>query len=490
MSAAGSCSWPTTPPRPLAAAWSHTAANRADSGFRNSLLRVNSLAAARPAGPAAVEGVTAHAGCASLQEDVGREGGRMARVESCVTSLSWVPVDAMQSLRRLAVDLGVSQWDLPPPDRLERLDELLASDAIRFANQLRAWIEVEDGRVTGHGHLGRGHMGRTTLRAGSRQLVFPAVALPDLRPDAEAGATWVRFVQTAGGLSGVPLPRRVRRPPFVQVAAPTVWTTLALTIHADGSSQHEVVGASPFPRHWIYDQTGALVAKSGLVDYTRWQRSAFGRHTPWGDEESRPLVTRVETALERHLSRLVIDARPSFRRLKRGAALVKQGDPGSELFLLFEGVLAVEVDGRVVTEVGPGAIVGEMAVLEHDVMVVCAVPARLRDRPELSAALAAALGADPARLATMLQRSIGGTAAVTVAEVPVDCFGQIEPRLRGIEGLSFVRRPARGAPAGRRTATLRAVTGCRVAVVPEELLAREALAELAEGRSSQRPRQA
>jgi CRP-like cAMP-binding protein len=414
----------------------------------------------------------------------------MARVESSVTSLSWIPMDAMQGVGKLAIDLGIGQWDLPPPDRLERLDELLAADAVRFANQLRAWIEVEDGRVIGYGHLGRGHMGRTSLRAGPRQLVFPAVALPDLRPDPEVGATWVRFVQTAGGRSGLPLPRRVSRPPFVQVAAPTVWTTLALTIHADGSCQHQVVGASPFPRHWIYDHTGALAAKTGLVDLTGWQRGAFGRHSPWGDEESPALVTAVETALERRLSRLVIDAQPSFRKLKRGATLVEQGAPGSELFLLFEGVLAVEVDGRVITEVGPGAIVGEMAVLEHDVMLVCALPARLRDRPELLATVAAALGADPARLEARLGRGVGGTAAVTVAEVPVDRFRQIEPRLRAVEGLSFVRRPAKEAPAGRRAATLRAVTGCRVAVVPEGLLDREALAELAEGRSSERPRPA
>ena len=414
----------------------------------------------------------------------------MARVESCVTSLSWIPMDAMRGVGKLAVDLGVGHWDLPPPDRLERLDELLAADAIRFANQLRAWIEVEDGRVTGHGHLGRGHLGRTTLRVGPRQLVFAAVALPDLRPEPQVGATWVRFVQTAGGRSGVPLPRRVRRPPFVQVAAPTVWTTLALTIHADGSCQHEVVGASPFPRHWVYDHTGALVAKTGLVDFTAWQRSAFGGHTPWGDEESPALVTAVETALERRLSRLVIDARPSFRKLKRGATLVEQGAPGSELFLLFEGVLAVEVDGQVVAEVGPGAIVGEMALLEHDVMLVCAVPARVRGRPELLATMAAALGADQARLEVKLGSAVGETVAVTMAEVPVDRFRQIEPQLRAVEGLSFARRPARGAPAGRRTATLRAVTGCRVAVVPEGLLNREALAELAEGRSSERPRPA
>jgi hypothetical protein len=37
MSLAGGSSWSTTPPRPLVAACSHTAANPADSGFRNSL---------------------------------------------------------------------------------------------------------------------------------------------------------------------------------------------------------------------------------------------------------------------------------------------------------------------------------------------------------------------------------------------------------------------------------------------------------------------
>jgi CRP-like cAMP-binding protein len=394
-------------------------------------------------------------------------------------------MDAMRGVGKLAADLGVSHWDPPPPERLERLEELLAADTIRFVNQLRAWIEVEDERVIGHGQLGRGQMSRTTLRAGPRQLEFPAVALPDQHPDPQVGPTWVRFTQTSGGRSGIPLPRHVRRPPFVQVAAPTMWTTLALTIHADGSSQHQVVGASPFPRHWIYDHTGTLVAKTGLIDFTGWQRTAFGRHTPWGDAESPALVTAVETALERQLSRLVIDARPSFRKLKRGVTLVEQGAPGQELFLLFEGVLAVEVDGQVVTEVGPGAIVGEMALLEHDVMVVCAVPARVGDRPELLASLAATLGVEPVRLTARLRRGIGGTAAVTLAEVPVERFRQLEPRLRAVEGLSFVRRRARDAPAGRRTATLRAVTGCRVAVVPEGLLDQEALAELAEDRSSE-----
>jgi CRP-like cAMP-binding protein len=411
----------------------------------------------------------------------------MARVESSVTSLSWIPMDAMEGMGRLAADLGVSHWDLPPPDRLDNPDDLFTADAVRFANELRAWIDVEDGQIMGYGHLGKGRIGRTTLRAGSRQLVFPAVPLPDLRPAPEVGATWVRFLQTTGGRTGVPMPRRVRRAPFVQLAAPMVWSTLALTIHTDGSSQHELVGASPFPRHWIYDDTGGLVAKTGLVDFNRWRRSAFGRHTPWGDEESPALVTAVETALERRLSRLVIDARPSFRTLNPGATLTEQGATGTEVFLLFEGVVAVEVDGQAVVEVGPGAILGEMAALQHDVMAVAVIPARVRDRAGLLATLAATLGANPDRIASKLERAIAPTVAVTVAKLPVERFRQVEPRLRALEGLSFTRRQTKEAPAGRRTATLRAVTACRVAVVPEALLDQEALAELAAGRRIKDP---
>jgi len=174
-------------------------------------------------------------------------------------------------------------------------------------------------------------------------------------------------VQTAGGRTGVPAPRRVNRPPFVQLVAPLVWSTLTLTVHLDGSSEFEVRGASPFPRHWIYDHSGDLVAKTGMMDFKEWYRTAFGRHTPWGDEESPALVTVAETALERQLSANIMQAgkKPRLSRLKTGDALVNQGDPGDSLFLLLDGVLSVEVDGEKVAEVGPGALLGERAVLER-----------------------------------------------------------------------------------------------------------------------------
>jgi CRP-like cAMP-binding protein len=179
-----------------------------------------------------------------------------------------------------------------------------------------------------------------------------------------------------------------------------VWSTLALSIRADGTANFEVVGASSFPRHWIYGHDGTLQAKTGLIDFDTWYRESFGEKNPWGDEESPAVVTAVETELERELSAIIIGSDPPFRRLRAGEALVEQGQAGDELYLLFDGVLAVEQDGRQVAEVGPGAILGEMALLEG----------------------------------------------------------------------------------GRRTATLRAVTRCRVAVVPGDRVDRAALAEVARGR--------
>jgi CRP-like cAMP-binding protein len=51
------------------------------------------------------------------------------------------------------------------------------------------------------------------------------------------------------------------------------------------------------------------------------------------------------------------------RDLAPGITLTQQEEPGGELFLLLEGVLVVEVDGRVLAEAGPGSVLGERALL-------------------------------------------------------------------------------------------------------------------------------
>ncbi len=288
------------------------------------------------------------------------------RIESSVTSISWIPQEAVEGVTKLPFGMGVAHYDPPPPDHVDDLDDLEAHDRFRFANRLSAWIEVEDGRITRHGYSGGGRIGSTTIRLAGRDAVFAAIAFPDLRHTPLVGDGWVRFVQTAGGRTGVPAPRRVRRPPFVQVAAPLAWTTLTLTVFADGEAKHELSGASPFPRHWVFDAKGDLALKSGLVSFKQWYRSAFGKHTPWGDEDSPTLVAAIETALERELSVHIMqpDAQPHFQALSEGRTLVEQGDVGrGDIYLLLDGILAVEIDGAVVAQLGPGAVIGEGAIV-------------------------------------------------------------------------------------------------------------------------------
>jgi Cyclic nucleotide-binding domain len=286
------------------------------------------------------------------------------RVDSSVTSISWIPREAVEGLAGLAFGIGVAHYDPPPPPVLEDLEALRRADQFRFANDLRAWVEVVDGRIIRYGHVGGGRLSSTTLRIGPTNITFQAVPLPVLRPDPDVGERTVRFVQTAGGRTGVAAPRHVDRPPYVQLSAPVVWTTLALTIHADGSSEYEVVGASPFPRHWIYDHTARHVAKSGLIEFETWWRKAFGKHTPWGGIDTPALIRPAVATVEREISNLVMDRSPSFQHLDAGETLVRQGDHGEELFLLMDGLLSVEVDGRTVAEVAPGAVLGERALRE------------------------------------------------------------------------------------------------------------------------------
>jgi hypothetical protein len=322
------------------------------------------------------------------------------RIESSVTAVSWVPLDCVEGGQRLQFHVGAAQYDDPPPEHLDDLGSLLAAGRVRLANHLAGFVEVEADRIVGHGQSGQGHVGAAKEAAGPAQVGFAAVALPDLRPEPQVGDGWVRFGQTAGGLLSVGMPYRPSSTASPRLAAPAAWTTLALTIHADGRAEQALTGASPFPRHWVYDHTGRVIATSGVVDFSGWQADAWDPFTPWGGRDAPVRATAVETALERELSRVIVGSAPHWLRLRRGATLVEQGDPGHELYLLFDGLLAVEIDGRTVTELGPGAVVGEVALLEG----------------------------------------------------------------------------------GRRTATLRAVTPCRVAAVPGDRIDRAALAELARSR--------
>lgn len=324
------------------------------------------------------------------------------RIERSITTVSWIPSDLLEGMGKMATRMKLAHHDPPPPDDLgddaaATIERLHLADGFRFANQLRAYVDVDDsGRITDCGYCGGGLIGATTIGHGVSSITIPAVKLPDRQADPEVTPSAVTFTQTVGGRTGAPMPRAVKHAPFIQYHAPIVWTTLELTIHADGTHQASMTGASGFPRHWVFDNDGHLIAKSSLAEYKQWMSDSFGRRTPWGDEDSPALVTEVETMLERELQENIMrgDNKPDIRRVKEGKTLVEQGSSSNEMYLLLNGVLVVEVDGEKVAELGPGAVFGERAVLEQSTRTatlravteckVAAVPGDRMDRDKLA----------------------------------------------------------------------------------------------------------
>jgi CRP-like cAMP-binding protein len=89
-------------------------------------------------------------------------------------------------------------------------------------------------------------------------------------------------------------------------------------------------------------------------------------------------------------------AKPVYRRLRAGDVLVRQGDPGTEIYLVLDGVLRVDRDGQRLAEYGPGAMLGERAHLEGGTRtstLVAVTPARV--------AFVEASQLDPAALAEL-----------------------------------------------------------------------------------------
>ncbi len=309
------------------------------------------------------------------------------RYESSVTAISWIPAEAVKGFLGVPFEMGLAHYDHPLPEILDDLDEWHRKDLFRECNELKGWIEVEGGApgaglagpgasrgdvppqinvgtITACGQAGGGRIGVTRLKLGPTSVTVKAKSMPDIRPAPVVTADYVRFTQTCGGRTGVPAPRPVSRKPFFQIDSAVAWSTLTLTIYKDGRSEHELVGASVFPRHWIYDQDGKLVKQTGLTDFGRWIDDAFGERTPWGAYDSPAMVKDVESSLERELAAMVLrSAKPKGRDVAKGQTIIEQGQPGDEILFVLDGMFEVEVDGQKVAEVGPGAVIGERAVL-------------------------------------------------------------------------------------------------------------------------------
>ena len=280
------------------------------------------------------------------------------RFEASAMCLSWIPPEAFEGVFNLPFSLGVAHYDAPPPSASPDLDALLAADAIRFANEIHGTVDVDDRRITGYNMSGRGRLGSTTVRLRSHGLTFAGVAMPELVGQPDVDDNHVTFTQTAGGHTGVPIPRAIPHPPFWRLSAPLAWSTLRLTIHADGTTKAWIADASPFPRHYLYDTQGQLTHKTALIRYKDWLRHADYARSPWsGSHDPVPLVPAIRSEVERALADSILTSGAwRQQRLPPGGRLRDLPITTSEVHVLLDGLLVIEIDGRPAIEVGPGAI--------------------------------------------------------------------------------------------------------------------------------------
>ena len=69
---------------------------------------------------------------------------RLTRHTGLVTSLSWIPTEAIEGAQRLAFDSGITHYDPPPPTEGMDVERLRDEDRFRFANELRAFVTVDE----------------------------------------------------------------------------------------------------------------------------------------------------------------------------------------------------------------------------------------------------------------------------------------------------------------------------------------------------------
>ena len=192
-------------------------------------------------------------------------------IDSSIKAVSWIPAGSVTGLARVPFSLGLTRYDDPPPARIEDLDAAQVSGSIREVNRLKAWIEVRDERIVDAGYGGPGgFVGSTRLDLGFTEVQVPGRARPLLR-------------RSLHGTS-------------------TAWTTLMLTLYADGRKDAWLFGASPFPRHYLYDDEGYLIGQTTDTNFGNWFSKYYGAATPWGGRDLEPLgleesVPQVERAV-------------------------------------------------------------------------------------------------------------------------------------------------------------------------------------------------
>ena len=177
------------------------------------------------------------------------------RIESSVTSISWIPSEAMAGLPRCPSRRASPTTTSRRPRSIEDLDALRATRAVPL-RQPPVGLGRGGRRPHRRPRPGRRRADRlhhAAARARSRSPSRPS-RCPTCSPS-PGERTEVTFVQTAGGRTGVPAPRRVRRAP--SSSSRLRWPGPRSRSPSAPTAVVPLAGASSFPRHWVYDTTAS-----------------------------------------------------------------------------------------------------------------------------------------------------------------------------------------------------------------------------------------
>ena len=175
----------------------------------------------------------------------------------------------------------------------------------------------------------------------------------------------MRFTQTAGGRTGAPAPRHVHGKPFFQIASAIAWTTLALTIRRTAPP------STSSPARARFRGTGSTTGRKargevghdrlqGVVPKGVRQEHALGRRGLARLRHRRSRARSSASCRLDHARRGALEAAQARGRRRAGRAGRRRARAVSPPRRRARG----EVDGETVAEIGPGAILGERAVVE------------------------------------------------------------------------------------------------------------------------------
>ena len=297
----------------------------------------------------------------------GRAYGAAMRVESSVLSVSWIPSEAIKGVNKLPFEMGMAHYDEPPPDVVEDLAGSGTTTASASPTSSRRGPSSTATALVASGAGGGGSIGSTTLALGPKAMTFEAVALPDLSPEPEVGEGWVRFRRTAGRTHGRP-DAAARQPPALRQDRRRRWRGRRWRSRCAPTAPPPASWSGPAPS----PATGSTARTAGSRPSRASSTSRRGSATPSARtrrgatptrRRSSPRSRRRWSGRSRPRS-CGAGSSPRSARPRRGRPSWPRATRARSCSCSSTGCCGSTWTATPLAELGPGALLGERAVLE------------------------------------------------------------------------------------------------------------------------------